>query len=79
MRMINAITKLFDERYIINTLIAKVAWIIIEANDKRKARLEAIRYVLSKFDYEGKDDAKTHIYPDPNIVQRFNRSMFYNS
>ncbi|MFN0730235.1 hypothetical protein [Polaribacter gochangensis] len=29
-------------------------WIILKANDKKTARLESMRYVLSKFDYPGK-------------------------
>ncbi len=49
-------------------------WIIVKANDKRAARLESIRYVLSSFDYAGKRDAKTSIIPDPDVVGRFRRS-----
>lgn len=30
-------------------------WVVIEGNDKEKARIEAIRYVLSKVEYEGKN------------------------
>ena len=30
-------------------------WIIVKANDKKLARLESIRYVLSLIDYQGKD------------------------
>ena len=30
-------------------------WIVIKSNDKKRARLEAIKHVLLKFDYEGKD------------------------
>ncbi|MEO1544131.1 MAG: polyphosphate kinase 2 [Pseudomonadota bacterium] len=30
-------------------------WTVVRANDQRRARLEAIRYVLSNFDYEDKD------------------------
>jgi polyphosphate kinase 2 len=48
-------------------------WIIVKANNKRKARLESIRYVLSILDYEGKD-ARVSLFPDPNIVGRFHRS-----
>ncbi len=51
-------------------------WIIVKTDNKKEARLESIRYVLSKFDYKGKEDAKTILYPDPNIVKRFHRSMF---
>ncbi len=48
-------------------------WIIIRTNNKRLARLESIRYVLSKFDYEGKGSSAKIILPDPNIVQRYHR------
>ena len=51
-------------------------WIIVKTDNKKEARLESIRYVLSKFDYDGKEDAKTILYPDPNIIKRFHRSMF---
>ncbi len=49
-------------------------WIIVKANNKKKARLESIRYLLSNLDYRGKDDARTSLVPDPNIVTRFHRS-----
>jgi polyphosphate kinase 2 len=48
-------------------------WIIVKANDKRRARLESIRYVLSLMDYKGKDNSRTSLFPDPNIVTRFHR------
>jgi len=31
-------------------------WTVIKSNDKKRARLEAIKHVLLKFDYEGKDE-----------------------
>ncbi|MEE9407723.1 MAG: polyphosphate kinase 2 [Polaribacter sp.] len=49
-------------------------WVIIKTNDKKTARLEAMRHVLSQFDYEGKEDAKTILNPDPNVVMRYYRS-----
>jgi len=49
-------------------------WIIVQANVKRLARLESIRYVLSQFDYDGKSDAGTTLVPDPNTVMRFHRA-----
>lgn len=49
-------------------------WIIVKANDKKTARLECIRHVLSQFDYDGKNKAKTTIMPDPNIIMRYYRS-----
>jgi polyphosphate kinase 2 len=49
-------------------------WIIVKANDKKTARLECIRYVLSQFEYEGKSKAMTTLFPDPNIIMRYHRS-----
>lgn len=50
-------------------------WIIVKANNKMKARLESIRYVLSTIDYAGKDKAETPLFADPNVVSRFHRSV----
>ena len=49
-------------------------WMVIKTNEKKVARLEAIRYVLSQFDYEGKEAATTVLNPDPNYVMRYYRS-----
>ncbi|PKP28881.1 MAG: polyphosphate kinase 2 [Bacteroidetes bacterium HGW-Bacteroidetes-18] len=49
-------------------------WITVKANDKKLARLESIRYVLSQFNYEGKENASTILFPDPNVVMRYYRS-----
>jgi polyphosphate kinase 2 len=49
-------------------------WIIVKANDKKKARLESMRYVLSAIDYDGKDDPGTSLSPDPEVVLRYHRS-----
>ena len=48
-------------------------WIIVKSNDKKSARLESIRYVLSQIPYEGKEEAKTTLHPNPEIVQRYHR------
>lgn len=49
-------------------------WIIVQANNKKKARLESIRYVLSTLDYSSKGDEKTPVFPDPNVISRFHRN-----
>ena len=36
---------------------ADAPWTVVKSNDKKRARLEAIKHVLLKFDYEGKDPA----------------------
>lgn len=50
-------------------------WIIVKTNDKKQARLESMRYVLSQFDYEGKGESKLLLSPDPNIIMRYHRSV----
>ena len=50
-------------------------WIIVKANSKKTARLESIRYVLSRFDYTKKTKHKISILPDPNIVLRYYRHI----
>lgn len=49
-------------------------WMIVKTNDKKQARLESMRYVLSLFDYEGKGNANISLLPDPNIIMRYHRS-----
>jgi polyphosphate kinase 2 len=61
------------ERMFSQTHTSFSPWIIVKANDKRAARLESIRYVLSAFEYAGKDAAAVSVIPDPDIVYRFHR------
>jgi polyphosphate kinase 2 len=42
-------------------------WVVVKSNDKKRARLEAMRYVLARFDYEGKDHGVVGS-PDARIV-----------
>jgi polyphosphate kinase 2 len=44
-------------------------WIVVKSNDKKRARLNAMRYVLGKFDYENKDHEVVG-HADPLIVGR---------
>ena len=44
-------------------------WITIKSNDKKRARLNAMRYILSKFEYTNKDHDVVG-EPDPLIVKR---------
>ncbi|MDG2498388.1 MAG: polyphosphate kinase 2 [Flavobacteriaceae bacterium] len=48
-------------------------WIIIKTNNKKQARLESIRHVLSQFEYDRKGSSHTTVLPDPNVVQRYHR------
>jgi polyphosphate kinase 2 len=42
-------------------------WTVVRSNDKKRARLEALRLVLSQFDYPSKDHDLVGV-PDPLIV-----------
>jgi polyphosphate kinase 2 (PPK2 family) len=42
-------------------------WTVIKSNDKKRARLEAMRYVLCSLPYDDKDEAVV-ARPDPLIV-----------
>ena len=46
---------------------ADAPWTVVKSNDKKRARLNAMRHVLSRFDYSGKD---LHVVtePDPLII-----------
>jgi polyphosphate kinase 2 len=44
-------------------------WTVIKSNDKKRARINAMRHVLSKFNYENKDHEVVG-NPDPLIVGR---------
>lgn len=48
-------------------------WVIVKSNDKKKARLESMKYVLSQFNYEDKGANQDLIWPDPNIVHSYFR------
>jgi polyphosphate kinase 2 len=47
-------------------------WTIIRSNDKKRARVNAMRYFLSQFEYEGKDHEIVG-KPDPKLVMRGKR------
>jgi polyphosphate kinase len=49
------------------TDVADAPWTVVKSNDKRRARLEAMRYVLSRIRYQGRDDELVS-RPDPLIV-----------
>ncbi len=49
-------------------------WIIVKTNNKKEARLESMRYVLSQFDYKGKGESGISLLPDPNVIMRYHRS-----
>lgn len=60
---------LAKEAMFYNTDTAESPWIVIKSDCKKRARLNAMRYVLNKLPYEGKDQKQVgHV--DPLIVGR---------
>ena len=43
-------------------------WTVVNSNEKRRARLEAIRHVLTSIEYSGKDDDAVGA-PDPRVAR----------
>ncbi len=68
----------FKEQMFSRTHTSFNPWTIVKTNIKKEARLESIRFLLSKFEYAGKLEAATRVLPDPNVIMRFHKSM-YNS
>jgi polyphosphate kinase 2 len=57
------------EQMLLRTDTDHAPWTTIKSNDKKRARLEAMRYFLSRFDYPGKDHAVVGA-PDLRLVKR---------
>ncbi|MCM2415023.1 polyphosphate kinase 2 [Streptomyces sp. RKAG290] len=55
------------ELMLFHTDTADAPWTVVKSNDKKRARLEAMRHVLHRFDYPDKDPAVVG-EPDPLIV-----------
>jgi polyphosphate kinase 2 len=55
------------EAMFLHTDTEHAPWTVIKSNDKKRARLEAMRHVLARFDYSGKDGDAVGT-PDPLIV-----------
>jgi polyphosphate kinase 2 len=54
------------ENMFIATSTPYAPWVVVDANDKKRARINIIRDILSQFDYEGKEE---EFFADPNIVK----------
>ncbi len=63
----------YKEQMFAKTHTSFSPWTIIHTNNKRVARLESMRHVLSQFDYPGKSKADVSLLPDPNVAQRYYR------
>ncbi len=62
----DAYTKAKEEMFVA-TDTDYAPWIVVKSNDKKRGRINAMRYLLSRFDYDDKDDSVVG-EPDPLIV-----------
>ncbi|MGB1051019.1 MAG: polyphosphate kinase 2 [Chitinophagales bacterium] len=65
----------YKEQMFSRTHTSFCPWVIVRANIKRQARIESIRYVLSRFEYDGKSESSVSTLVNPDIVQRYHRSL----
>ncbi|SHI30642.1 polyphosphate kinase 2, PA0141 family [Tessaracoccus bendigoensis DSM 12906] len=49
-------------------------WTTVKSNDKKRARINALRAFLNQFDYEGKDTSVVYA-PDPLIIKRAKNTL----
>ncbi|MDQ1338973.1 MAG: Polyphosphate kinase 2 [Campylobacterota bacterium] len=52
-------------------------WIIVNSNDKKRARLNIIKDILSHVDYDGKKDSGLSLASDPSIVSLYSHLAHY--
>lgn len=52
-------------------------WMIVDSNDKKRARLNIARDLLSKVDYEDKDQNSVCLLADPNIVHLYSHQSSF--
>ncbi len=64
----------YKEQMFSKTHTAFSPWIIVKTNEKKTARLESMRHLLSRFDYCDKKDTSELIQPDPNVIVRYYRN-----
>lgn len=66
----------YKEEMFVKTHTSFSPWIIVEANDKKIARLETIRYVLSRMNYPKNENNIEFLNPDPNYIMRYHRRAY---
>ena len=57
-------------------------WTVVKSNDKKRARLEAIKHVLLKFDYDGKDcdvigQPDKHLIGPPSVMSEHDSNLVF--
>lgn len=60
------------------THTADSPWVLIDSTDKKRARINIARDLLSKVDYDGKDQSKVCMLADPTIVTPYSQASFFS-
>lgn len=60
------------------THTAEAPWILVNSTDKKRARINIARDLLSKVDYDGKDQTKVCLLADPTIVTQYSQASFFS-
>lgn len=64
----------YKEKMFETTHTAELPWVIVDGNDQKRARVEAIKYVLSTTPYDGKDESKVNLKYDKSIVKKYQQN-----
>ncbi|QOQ98279.1 polyphosphate kinase 2 [Helicobacter winghamensis] len=54
-------------------------WLIVDSNDKKRARINLARILLSKIDYEDKDAENVCLLADPGVVSYYSSVKMFSS
>ncbi len=65
--MWDAYTECYDKMFA-RTHTPYTPWIIVKSDDKKRARLNMLRDILSHIDYDGKDPTSVCMLSDPNVL-----------
>ena len=57
------------DKMLLSTHQDAAPWVVVRANDKRQARLNVIRDILSRIHYEGRK--RRRVRPDPDVARAF--------
>ncbi len=70
-------TEVFQKMFS-RTHTAEAPWILVNSTDKKRARINIARDLLSKVDYDDKDQTKVCLLADPTIVTLYSQASFFS-
>lgn len=64
------------EKMLSRTHTPYTPWVVVKADDKKRARINIIRDILSHIDYDGKDEENVCLLSDPEIASIYSHVRF---